>query len=447
MGVFNTIIKIVKNKHFLSLMNNVVMSGLTLLTFRDMAATLSKSEFGIWLLFMASLTLAETIRTMSVFTPLIKYIAGSPKIKQDQYSGAGWWVFFMVTVALIFIDLLVLLIWGKFMNAEYTLFLHWFPIIFMVTLPTNFAYAQLQAEEKFSSILFLRILNNGLFLLLVIVGINLLKGGVDNIFYAYILSWSICSIICLLMKWAPVSTIIKSTRESFLEIFNMAKYAMVTGVSSNLLRSSDTFIINHLMGPQMVAVYRAPEKILELIELPIRTIAGTAIPEMARELNTGSKDQMARVMFRYVGILTLILIPTIIISYIFAPFIMVIIAGKGYISSAGLLRIFLIYALLLPLDRFLGITLEVLGKANLTLYKVLVMLAVNVLGDVFCIYHFGTINSVAGNSFAMVVVGLIFGHFMLKRYLNFSYSYIWIETSKVISHVSNKIFKKSPSSL
>jgi len=130
------------------------------------------------------------------------------------------------------------------------------------------------------------------------------------------------------------------------------------------------------------------------------------------------------------------------ISFIFAPFLMFIIAGKAYMGSAGLLRIFLIYSLLLPLDRFFSITLEVLGKAHLTLMKVLLMLLINIIGDIYCINHFGTIASVSGNSFIMLMVGIIFGHFILKRYLNFSYSNIWIETSKILKSWRNQIINK-----
>ena len=426
------------------MMNNVFMSGLNLLTFRDMAGNLTKIEFGTWLIFMATLGLAETIRSSAVFTPLIKFIAGSSKEKQDQYSGGGWWICILVTLSLILIDLLVMVFVGNRMGPDYTLFSHWFPLFFILSLPVNFAYIQLQAEEKFSTILFLRILNNGLFLAFVIVAINILKGGVPYILYAYILSWFICSVITIFRKWAPLYTILKTTKESFLEIFHLAKYVMVTGISSNLLRSSDAFIINWLMGPQFVAIYKAPEKILELIELPIRTLSGTAIPVMARELNAGNLVGMGKVMMKYTGILTLILVPITVLCLIFAPTLMFIIAGPAYVSSAGLLRIFLIYTLLLPLDRFLGITMEILGKPNLTLFKVLVMLGVNVLGDVLCIRYFGTVYSVAGNSFIMIVVGIIFGNFLLSRFMKFTYLDMFKETRNFIVSTINKFRKKQP---
>jgi O-antigen/teichoic acid export membrane protein len=443
MRLLDPLFKVFANKHFLSLLNNVVFSGLTFLTFRDMAGNMSKIEFGTWLIFSAYIVLAETVRSSAIYTPLIKFIAGATKEKQDMYSGGGWWVSLWITLILILVDLLVLLFGSRFLNADWLMLTHWFPLIFMISLPVNFAYTQLQAEERFSNILFLRILHNGLFLVFVIVAINILKGGVTYILYAYIFSLVICSGIALIKNWAPLGNVFKTNKESFWEVFDLSKYVMVTGVSSNLLRSSDTFLIGWLMGPQFVAMYKAPEKVLELIELPIRTIAGTAIPEMARELNAGSKDGIGRVMMKYTGVLTLILIPIILVCFFFAPTLMIIIAGRGYVAQAGLLRIFLIYTLMLPLDRFLGITLEILGKPNLTLIKVLCMLVVNVVGDIFCIRYFASVNAVAGNSFVMILVGIIFGHFMLKRWLSFSYKDMFLETSKVIRSLYQKFFRKN----
>ena len=417
------------------------MSGLSFLAFADLARKLTKAEFGNWITFLAMITLAEVVRTSAIYTPLIKYIAGASNQNKIRFSGAGWVIALIITLFLGGLDGLCLLIFGSNFNSDWILFTHWFPLVFVLSLPVNFAFCQLQALENFSSILWLRMLNNGLFLIFILIGINLLNGKVSFVLYSYLLSAFISSLVALVLNWAPFLNIFKTNKNSILEIFHMSKYVMITGVSSNLLRSSDTFIINAMMGPQFVALYKTPEKILELIELPIRTIAGTAIPEMARELNQNSKLGMAKVMMKYTGILTLILIPIIIISFLLAPNIMFLIGGSTYLVASNLLRIFLFYALLLPLDRFLGISLDILGKPHLNLLKVILMLGVNVLGDIVCIHYFGNVNSVAANSFLTFVVGIVFGDLVLRKYLKFSYKTMIKEAWDGLKKVYCRILK------
>lgn len=53
---------------------------------------------------------------------------------------------------------------------------------------------------------------------------------------------------------------------------------MGTMVGANLLRSSDTFLIGAFLGGEAVAIFNIPLKLFELVEIPLRSFAATALP-------------------------------------------------------------------------------------------------------------------------------------------------------------------------
>lgn len=70
------------------------------------------------------------------------------------------------------------------------------------------------------------------------------------------------------------------------------------------------------------------------------------------------------------------------------------------------------------LDRFSGITLDIIGKLYLNFLKVILMVLVNVGGDIIAIHYFGNIGSVATVSILTFLTGVIFGNYFLKKYLH-----------------------------
>jgi Na+-driven multidrug efflux pump len=73
----------------------------------------------------------------------------------------------------------------------------------------------------------------------------------------------------------------------------------------------------------------------------------------------------------------------------------------------------------MPLDRFFGITLDILNKPHLNMMKVFLMLTVNIIADFAGIAIFHNLYGVAIASLFTYYTGLIFGYIQLKKHLNF----------------------------
>jgi O-antigen/teichoic acid export membrane protein len=225
-----------------------------------------------------------------------------------------------------------------------------------------------------------------------------------------------------MMGWAGFRYFFSYTRSVVIDIFHFGKFSMGTLLGSNLLRSSDTFIIGlSTLGKEGVAKFNVPARLLEIVEMPLRSFAVTALPQFARQYADGNYEALKYEFERKAGMVFYLLFPISLICLIFADYIVLLIGGEGYADAALTLRFFASYMAILPLDKFSGVMLDTINKPNLNFYKILIMLFVNISGDFIAIALFGNVESVAVASTATFLAGMIYGYIQLKKHMNISF--------------------------
>jgi O-antigen/teichoic acid export membrane protein len=168
------------------------------------------------------------------------------------------------------------------------------------------------------------------------------------------------------------------------------------------------------------------------------------LPELSASVQHDDKVSVANIMKRYAGLLTVALIPVAIVAFVLVGLVIHILFGNKYSGSDAnnIFRIFLCYVIIMPIDRFFGITLDVLNKPHLNMIKVFLMLGVNVAGDFIGIAIFHNLYGVAIASLFTYYTGLLFGYFQLKKHLNFTMFDIltlgYQQLKDVIIHLLNK---------
>ena len=242
------------------------------------------------------------------------------------------------------------------------------------------------------------------------------------VIYAYCFSAMLTSLVSIVAGWAKIRSVRHKSKACIKELINFGKFSVFTSISSYLLRGSDTFIIKFMfVDPSFVAIYYLPQRLMEVIEIPLRSFIATALPTMSAAVQRDDKPHMAYIMKKYAGILTILLIPVTIVAFICSGFIIEIIGGQKFVATEAstVFRIFLCFAVLLPVDRFFGISLDILNKPHLNLTKVSIMLIVNVIGDFVGIYLTHSLYGVALASIVSFIAGVIYGYWALKRNLKF----------------------------
>lgn len=245
---------------------------------------------------------------------------------------------------------------------------------------------------------------------------------------ANIASALITSLFTLFKGWSGVRYFFSKSKSCIKELFDFGKYTVGTSISSNLLGVTDTFIINFMLGPSSLAVYNLGKRLMELVEIPLRSFVATAMPSLSKAYNSDNKMEVIYIMKKYIGMITLALVPILIIGYLFAGFAMSLIGGGQYkgtpagAEAVNIFRIYVTFALLYPADRFMAVTLDAIHKPQINFIKIIAMLVVNLLCDIIGIYLFGNIYGlVIGTVFPILTAILISNYVIQKDYLKFSF--------------------------
>jgi O-antigen/teichoic acid export membrane protein len=182
-----------------------------------------------------------------------------------------------------------------------------------------------------------------------------------------------------------------------------------------------------------------PYKLIELVEIPIRSFVAAAMPLLSRYSAENDICGVQGVFNRNIGFLLLIIIPFSLVGLFLADTILLLLAGESYAGSANIFRCFIVYSLFLPLDRFLGITLDILNKPRLNFYKVTASVIINVLANVYVLKVFQLPVAVAATTILTVIFGVILGSTFLRKTIRVNLKCMFEEGYQAISRSLQKI--------
>jgi O-antigen/teichoic acid export membrane protein len=410
-----------KNKHFLSLAGNGVMSVLGMLNMIILYRALPVANIGMWVFFLSILLLVDTFRSGFLTTAFIKFYAGSSDSRKLEITGSAWFVGGAITLILCGLNIPAYFLLPYLENPSLALFVEWFGIIYLASLPSFLASCIVQAEQRFDQLLCIRFLSQGIFIILVIVMAFTKTASLQNIIYAYLGGAALTSLFTILIGWAKVSWFQHRTSSGIKEIYDFGKYSVGTTLSSNLFGTSNTMIINFMLGPSALAIFNLGQRLMEIIEIPLRSFAATGMPELSAAYNSGNKKSVIDIMKKYTGLITLLLVPACIGIVVLADVAIFIIGGNKYVNTeaANIMRLFMTFALLYPMDRFFALTIDVIHQPKINFIKVLIMLAASVASSFIGILITGSVYGVAVAGVVPTLIGVLIGYWGLNRFYPF----------------------------
>jgi O-antigen/teichoic acid export membrane protein len=192
-----------------------------------------------------------------------------------------------------------------------------------------------------------------------------------------------------------------------------------------------------------VAIYAIPQKFMEVIEIILRSFVATAQPTLSGAANNNDWPGVSRAFSRYTGVVSIVIIPFIVGMILFTKPLIIILAGKAYLPATDVVRIFLLCAIFYPIDRFIGVALDMINRPLTNFYKNFIKLILNILGDIFFIYFFHDVRWVAFGSLLNMIICVVIGYYMLKRYVPFTMGEIvklgWAECQLMLEKVGGKL--------
>jgi O-antigen/teichoic acid export membrane protein len=194
---------------------------------------------------------------------------------------------------------------------------------------------------------------------------------------------------------------------------------------STILSSSDTWIINFILGPAAVAIYSLAMRFMGLIDMPLRSFVTTGMSDMAISFNAKNMHQVVYTFKKYTGMLTIAFVPFVIIAFICGSVAIKFLGGHNFDGGPVLMAInafglMLLLAISYPVDRFNGLALDIIHRTKTNFFKVILMLVVKITtGLLFTVIVRNIYGVVIGN-FLMTFAGVIYGYYELRK--NFNYT-------------------------
>jgi O-antigen/teichoic acid export membrane protein len=419
--------KILREANFLSLAGNLTFAFFGFAGFAFLARSFPLDVFGQWVLYISSGTFIEMFRFGITNTAIVRYLSGVDKDERLNFIGSNGLIGLVATTGIAIILWTCHLAFGESIkHAGYELFFTWYPVLAFFNLPFNTALVVMQADQKFSKILWIKSVNSGGFFLVLLSNYLFFNLSLMQLIWFQLGINLLTSAICVLNGWDGLRHIRKATSITNKVLLNFGKYTTFTLIGTNLLRSADTLIISlSPLGTAAVALYSIPMKLTELQQIPLRSFAATAFPKLSKASIQGKIKEVRSLFYSYAGAMTYLFIFISLITFVFADFFVMILGGSQYLVSdpvtganaTTIVRIFSVYGLLLPLDRMTGLGLDSINKPGRNLLKVICMVVANVIGDLIAVFVFKSLAAIAVASILFTMLGVWLGYIFLDKEL------------------------------
>lgn len=452
-------VKLVKEPNFLSLAGNLSTALAGLFSYMILLRMLSIHDFGIWILFTTPASLIDMLRFGVTREALVRYLSGCSTEDKKYYLGSAWIVGLLILAGItIVLWVVYLLLPVPIQNSGYSLFFIWYPLLGLVTLPWNYAWSIFQAEVDFGRIFWIRFFNLCSFVTIIFFAYLFLKVDVATVVLIYIATNLLTSLFCMYKKWAGLRYILHVSKSKIMDILKYGRYSMATRIGSSLLKGADSFIISFsaFMGPESVAIYAIPLKYIEFIEIPLLSFAMTAFPKLSKKCMENDIAGFKKMYYNYTGPMVYLFVVVAAISLLLNKYFILILGGQKYLTSSPeityVLMVFILYCMLLPLDRFTGVALDALNKPEKNFQKVMAMMSANIVGDIIAVFGLHYLFPqmppiiilvfVAIASIIFSVIGMLIGYHFLRQEVDISFSQIFQKGFLFYKDLYNRVFNK-----
>ena len=384
-------------------------------TFVLFARWMGPEKLGVLILFITASTMLDMLRSGFLQPAMVREIRGRDEKEGRSVRGSALLLGLMWSTvsAVIILGISVTGILGL-ITSETQLFGVVWPACILSTFPVQYFAWQAQAESRFDRILVHRFAKGSIVLCSTIALYMADMLSPVTVGWSFVLSGVVNGSLVTLARWIRPKEVMHASIQSMKVLARFGRYSMTTTFGASLLRSSDTFLIGALLDTTAVAIYGVAQKAVEILDLPLRALSASVYPVMAGPGARGEATKVGRIIERVSsGYLLAIFAPALGLFVLANPLVLFV-AGPDYLEAVPVIRVFVIAAFLLPVDRMIGLGLDSLGRPDVNLLKVSLMLTCNVVGDVLVLYVWGSLTSVAMVTVFMSTVGLLTGWIILQ---------------------------------
>ncbi|HET8827849.1 MAG TPA: flippase [Pelobium sp.] len=396
-------------------------------SFFFLVRSLSEYDYGVWTVYMTTITILNIFRDGLIRNALIKFLSGAPKEEKPKIMSAAFTVNLLITFVIVALNLSLGAVLAKLLNSpELVNLFYLFNIVYILNgILTQFNCIE-QANFKFQGVFVSNTVFQAIYFTYVlycyVLNINI---QLNHLVWVQIIGSAIATFIAFLYTKPFLNFAIGIYKMWMKKLFNYGKYAFGTSISSILSGSVDQMMLSSIISPSASGVFNVAVKIVNLIDIPTSAVANIVFPQSAKRIETEGKDAIKYLYEKSVGTILAILIPGLIFIYIFPEFVLYLLAGEKYTDAVPLLRITLLYTLLIPFGRQFGIILDSIGKTKTTFYIVVVTATLNLTLNYFFIINIGVLGA-AYATLASNIVGFVIAQYILRKELGVKFYHTFV---------------------
>lgn len=400
-------------------LNKVSITLFGFINFYILIRVLTKEDFGAWVLFISIASLMELIKHGFVRNPLIRYLAMSSPEESPNIQRASFFLNAVVGLAEVLLLVLCSIYLSEFWSSPQlkSLFLIYM-LSTILLIPINHFDVIQQARMQFKGTFLSNFIRHfGLFIYILIVFGFGLRIQLDHLAYAQLIAIFFSGFISF--KYArPFLEFSKSINwKWFRELYRYGAFTFGTNVSSMILKTIDSWMLGKLISPAAVTIFNPALRISNLVEVPTDTLTSILFPKLSERIAKEGPQAAKYLYEKAVGTITAFMLPVVLFFIILAEPIVRFIAGPGFEETVPILQVTMLYGLIIPFNRFLGITLDAIGKAKTNFMFVFRNALFNIISNFFYIRYFGIIGAAYGTLTTYCIVFVI-NQIYLHRHLN-----------------------------
>lgn len=404
-------------------------------------------KFGVWALFIVLTSLIEMARSSFIQNAFIKFYK-EPDIDTDALFSSSLLLNFLSSLFFIGALLIAIPFLKAFWNTEEIgQMILWYcasSVVLVFFTQLNFLE---QANQSFRGVFWGNVTRQGV-LFIGVASCFLFFPGLPLRFFSFLYFCS--TLLGLFVSFVFTRSYLPkhySMHTEYLKkLIRFGRYILGTGITSSLGKYFDQFLLGNInLGA--VALYNASVRVINMIEIPILSIANISYPKFAHVNTENSFDELARLYEKTVAAAVAIILPVVVGVLLVPELILTITAGSKYVSIAGPLRIMTAFFILLPFNIQFGNVCEIINKPHISFWVNVLTNLLSVMLNLYFINTYGAEGAAYVFAFTLLFIFVI-GQTYLKMKINASLKNIVFQIvpfyKSILELVTQKIKNRSP---
>lgn len=380
--------------------------------------TVNKEEYGVWMLYISISTLLITAREGFLKKPLIRYLHALEEDKRMPLQRTA----FILNILFSLVTGVLLVAFSGLMSRMWeapglgTLFLIYFVNNLFLASFSHYNNVQ-EAYFHFKGPLVGNALKSGvLFFCIAYFFFTKTEVNVVILGYCDLAASALAALGSYLMSPELFPFRFGWDKVWAKKLFGYGKYTLGTNLSGMVLRNVDTWMLGIYISPVAVAVYNVAIRIANLFEVPTMAMASMLFPQAVKKAQSEGEGALKELYEKSVTVILIFVIPFSLGVILFSDQIIWLMAGEDYQEASDILKITMLYGIIIPFNKQMGVLLDAIGKAKLNMFFVIRNAIINVILNAWFIPHYGVIGAAYATLLSFVIIMVINSIYLRRRY-------------------------------